>query len=211
MHEQRPDHCRRGGASAQPHRRGCGWRHGLKLRGLVGEHGGFGGPWNYENATSGTITYDDVDGMGELGFYFYIDTPMKDNDGNGEGDACESFFDDGGSVTVTRDGEGDAANEFTQDCSMPEPGEDGNVDAGMTRIGYACDTLTGESDCTDGDYSFTASSGVHVMYVDPVLAALFEGLGALFGGGALASAAACCGLPLGLLLLIIGLVSSNGP
>ena len=49
------------------------------------------------------------------------------------------------------------------------------------------------------------------MYVDPVLSALFEGLGALFGGGALASAAACCGLPLGLLLLIIGLVSSNGP
>ena len=49
------------------------------------------------------------------------------------------------------------------------------------------------------------------MYVDPVLAALFEGLGALFGGGALASAAACCGLPLGLILLIVGLVSSNGP
>ena len=168
-------------------------------------------PWNYENATSGTITYDDVDGMGELGFYFYIETPMKDADGNGEGDACEAFFDDGGSVTVTRDGESDAGNEFTQDCSMPEPGEDGNVDAGMTRIGYACDTLTGESECTDGDYSFTASSGVHVMYVDPVLAALFEGLGAVFGGGALASAAACCGLPLGLLLLIIGLVSSNGP
>ena len=168
-------------------------------------------PWNYENATSGTITYDDADDMGELGFYFYIDTPMKDDDGNGNADACEAFFDDGGSITMTRDGEANAANEFTQDCSMPEPGEDGNVDAGMTRIGYACDTLTGESDCTDGDYSFTASSGVHVMYVDPVLAALFEGLGALFGGGALASAAACCGLPLGLLLLIIGLVSGNGP
>ena len=27
-------------------------------------------PWNYENATSGTITYDDADDMGELGFYF---------------------------------------------------------------------------------------------------------------------------------------------
>jgi len=168
-------------------------------------------PWNYENATMGTITYDDVDGMGELGFYFYIDTPMKDNDGDGEVDACVAFFEDGGYVSVTRDGESDAVNEFTQDCSIPEPGEDGNVDGGMTRIGYACDTLTGESDCTDGDYSFTASSGVHVMYVDPVLAALFEGLGALFGGGALASAAACCGLPLGLLLLIIGLVSGGGP
>ena len=41
-------------------------------------------PWNYENATNGTITYDDADGMGELGFYFYIDTPMKDDDGDGE-------------------------------------------------------------------------------------------------------------------------------
>ena len=168
-------------------------------------------PWNYANATSGTITYDDADGMGELGFYFYIDTPMKDDDGDGEGDACVAFFDGGGPVGVTRDGETNAVNEFTQDCTLPEPGEDGNVDAGMTRIGYACDTLTGESDCTDGDYSFTASSGVHVMYVDPVLAALFEGLGALFGGGALASAAACCGLPLGLILLIIGLVTSGGP
>jgi hypothetical protein len=49
------------------------------------------------------------------------------------------------------------------------------------------------------------------MYVDPVLAALFEGLGALFGGGALASAAACCGMPLGLILLIVGLVTSSGP
>jgi hypothetical protein len=49
------------------------------------------------------------------------------------------------------------------------------------------------------------------MYVDPVLAALFEGLGALFGGGALASAAGCCGMPLGLILLIIGLVTSSGP
>ncbi|MGB0616418.1 MAG: hypothetical protein ACPGOT_00030 [Candidatus Poseidoniaceae archaeon] len=168
-------------------------------------------PWNYENATSGTITYDDVDGMGELGFYFYIDTPMKDDDGDGEGDACVAFFDDGGSVSVTRDGETGASNEFTRDCSMPEPGEDGNVDQGMTRIGYACNTLSEDSDCTNGDYSFTASSGVHVMYVDPVLAALVEGLGALFGGGALASAAACCGLPLGLILLIIGLVTSSGP
>jgi hypothetical protein len=44
-----------------------------------------------------------------------------------------------------------------------------------------------------------------------VLAALFEGLGALFGGGALASAAACCGMPLGLILLIVGLVTSSGP
>ncbi len=168
-------------------------------------------PWNYENATSGTITYDDVDGMGELGFYFYIDTPMKDDDGDGEGDACVAFFDDGGSVSVTRDGETGASNEFTRDCSMPEPGEDGTVDQGMTRIGYACNTLSEDSDCTNGDYSFTASSGVHVMYVDPVLAALVEGLGALFGGGALASAAACCGLPLGLILLIIGLVTSGGP
>ena len=168
-------------------------------------------PWNYENATSGTITYDDADGMGELGFYFYIDTPMKDDDGDGEGDACVAFFDDGGSVSVTRDGETGASNEFTRDCAMPEPGEDGNVDEGMTRIGYACDTLSGDSECTDGDYSFTASSGVHVMYVDPVLAALFEGLGAVFGGGALASAAACCGLPLGLILLIVGLVTSGGP
>lgn len=168
-------------------------------------------PWNYENATNGTITYDDADGMGELGFYFYIDTPMKDDDGDGEGDACVAFFDDGGSVSVTRDGETGASNEFTRDCSMPEPGEDGNVDQGMTRIGYACNTLSEDSDCTNGDYSFTASSGVHVMYVDPVLAALVEGLGALFGGGALASAAACCGLPLGLILLIIGLVTSSGP
>ncbi|RJV02500.1 MAG: hypothetical protein DWC11_01770 [Candidatus Poseidoniales archaeon] len=168
-------------------------------------------PWNYENATSGTITYDDADGMGELGFYFYIDTPMKDDDGDGEGDACVAFFDDGGSVSVTRDGETGASNEFTRDCSMPEPGEDGNVDQGMTRIGYACNTLSEDSDCTNGDYSFTASSGVHVMYVDPVLAALVEGLGALFGGGALASAAACCGLPLGLILLIVGLVTSSGP
>ena len=85
-------------------------------------------PWNYENATSGTITYDDVDGMGELGFFFYIDTPMKDDNGDGEGDACVAFFDDGGSVSVTRDGEAGASNEFTRDCSMPEPGEDGNVD-----------------------------------------------------------------------------------
>lgn len=168
-------------------------------------------PWNYENATNGTITYDDADGMGELGFYFYIDTPMKDDDGDGEGDACVAFFDDGGSVSVTRDGETGASNEFTRDCSMPEPGEDGNVDQGMTRIGYACNTLSEDSDCTNGDYSFTASSGVHVMYVDPVLAALVEGLGALFGGGALASAAACCGLPLGLILLIVGLVTSSGP
>jgi len=168
-------------------------------------------PWNYENATSGTITYDDADGMGELGFYFYIDTPMKDDDGDGEGDACVAFFDDGGSVSVTRDGETGASNEFTRDCSMPEPGEDGNVDGGMTRIGYACNTLSEDSDCTNGDYSFTASSGVHVMYVDPVLAALVEGLGALFGGGALASAAACCGMPLGLILLIVGLVTSSGP
>ena len=168
-------------------------------------------PWNYENATMGTITYDDADGMGELGFYFYIDTPMKDVDEDGEGDACVAFFNDGGSVSVTRDGESDAVNQFTQDCSMPAPGEDGNVDGGMTRIGYACDTYTGDADCTDGDYSFRASSGVYVMYVDPVLAALFEGLGALVGGGALASAAACCGLPLGLLLLIIGLVTGSGP
>ncbi|MBD39388.1 MAG: hypothetical protein CMB11_03260 [Euryarchaeota archaeon] len=167
--------------------------------------------WNYENTTSGTITYDDVDGMGELGFFFYIDTPMKDDDGDGEGDACVAFFDDGGSISVTRDGETGASNEFTRDCSMPEPGEDGNVDGGMTRIGYACSTLMEDSDCTDGDYSFTASSGVSVMYVDPVLAALFEGLGALFGGGALASAAACCGMPLGLILLIVGLVTSSGP
>ena len=122
---------------------------------------------------------------------------MKDDDGNGEGDACESFFDGGGSVTVTRGGEGDAANEFTQDCSM-RAGEDGNVDAGMTRIGYACDTLTGESDCTDETtpYRFirrsrdVRRSGAR---------RLIRGLGALFGGGALASAAACCGLPLGLL------------
>ena len=173
--------------------------------------GGLENPWNYENATAGTITYDDADGAGELGFYFYIDTPMKDNDGNGEGDACEAFYNDGGSVTVTREGETDATNEFTQDCTMPEPGEDGNVDGGMTRIGYACDTLTGDSTCTDGEYSFTASSGVHVMYVDAVLAALFEGLGGLMGGGALTAAAACCGLPLGLILLIVGLVSKSGP
>ena len=25
-------------------------------------------PWNYENATSGTITYDDVDGMGAVSY-----------------------------------------------------------------------------------------------------------------------------------------------
>ena len=77
-------------------------------------------PWNYENATSGTITYDDVDGMGELGFYFYIDTPMKDDDGDGEGDACVAFFDDGGSVTMTRDGETDA-QRIHRDAPCPNP------------------------------------------------------------------------------------------
>ena len=135
---------------------------------------------------------------------------MKEVVGNGDGDACESFFDDGGSVTVTRDGESDAANEFTQDCSMPEPGEDGNVDAGMTRIGYACDTLTGESDCTDGDYSLPLHQASRDVRRSGARRLIRGPRRPVWRRGA-ASAAACCGLPLGLLLLIIGLVSSNGP
>ncbi|DAC37399.1 MAG TPA: hypothetical protein HA286_01785 [Candidatus Poseidoniaceae archaeon] len=167
--------------------------------------------WNYENATSGTITYADSDGQGELGFWFYLDTPMKDLDENGEGDACEAFFDEGNNVSMSRDDSSAGEEFFVRECSMPEPGEDNNVDQGMTRIGSACSVLTGGPSCSDGDYTFNATSGVHVMYVDPVLEVLMGSLGGLIGGGLATGAAACCGLPLGLILLIAGLVSSGGP
>ncbi|DAC09433.1 MAG TPA: hypothetical protein D7I09_06095, partial [Candidatus Poseidoniales archaeon] len=163
------------------------------------------------NATSGTITYADEDGQGEIGFWFYLDTPMKDLDENGEGDACEAFFDEGNNVSMSRDDSSGGEEFFVRECSMPEPGEDNNVDQGMTRIGSACSVLTDGPSCSDGDYTFNATSGVHVMYVDPLLAVLMGSLGGLIGGGVATGAAACCGLPLGLILLIAGLVSSGGP
>ena len=177
----------------------------------LGELEEFEPEFSIVNATSGNITLIDYDGMGELGFTFYVAGEYVDADGDDQYDACVeaeiTVFHDvktnrgfSGNIVEANESEnkyysevGDAYSECNVGKDNKESMTSHNGDA-LIKIGRAC------YGCMNGTSNISSNVPVWVTYDDQNLGEVIEdviegslGLVGGFGG-------VCCGV----IFLIIG-------
>ena len=166
-----------------------------------------------EQVTSGTITIDDDDGLGDLGLTFYVQGDYTDLDNNGVWDHCDST-----EITITErpstnsdwdeSKDGDFYFEVnSQDCDANDDNKDEErSEQGLIKVGRACLA------CYSGDISFTSNVEVWVVYEDKIIGKAIEGIGEAIGGGLQGAAGfmgICCGVVVFAFGLILGLLVNN--
>ena len=169
-------------------------------------------PFDIENQTSGTITIDDKDGIGDIGITFWVKGTYEDSDDNDIWDVCENI-----QITITEvpainneweDAENydggyynesvhNYSGEGKSDCSDdPRNKELGRSGDGFVKIGRACYA------CYAGNVSFESSQPVWVTYDDPIIEEIMDEVVGIFAGFGLGFIGTCCGV----IFLIIGLI-----
>ena len=166
---------------------------------------------------SATFTYVDEDRKGSVAFQVLVSLDYVDSDEDGYVDGCSDF-----NVTVTdADGTDVTEDVISRGCTFDEWTEEDQIHDGLVISAYVCETFYSDANCTiNSDYtvSVTDSNNESVdftlfdndAYAVLMLTAIGEDLGSLLGGLGLSSAACCCGIPIGLIILIIGL-ALGGP
>ena len=167
---------------------------------------------------SATFTYVDEDRKGSVAFQVLVSLDYVDSDADGYVDGCSDF-----NVTVT-DADGNDVTEdvISRGCAFDEWTEEDQIHDGLVISAYVCETFYAKADCTlNSDYtvSVTDSNNDSVdftlfdndAYAVVMLTALGDDLGGLLGGIGLSSMACCCGVPVGLIILIIGLATGGPP
>ncbi len=165
-----------------------------------------------------TFTYVDEDRKGSVAFQVLVSLDYVDSDEDGFVDGCSDY-----NVTVTdEDGTDVTADVINRGCVFDEWTEEDQIHDGLVISAYVCETFYGKANCTiNTDYtvSVTDSNNESVdftlfdndAYAVVMLTALGEDLGGLLGGLGLSSFACCCGIPVGLILLIVGLAIGGPP
>ena len=169
-------------------------------------------PFDIENQTTGTITIDDKDGIGDIGITFWVKGTYEDSDNNGIWDVCENI-----QITITEvpsiNNEWDYAEKYDggyynesvhnysgggeSDCSDdPRNKELGRSGDGFVKIGRACYA------CYAGNVSFESSQPVWVTYDDPIIEEVMGEVVGILAGFGLGFIGTCCGV----IFLIIGLI-----
>ena len=169
-------------------------------------------PFDIENQTSGTITIDDKDGVGDIGITFWVEGTYEDLNENGVWDVCENI-----QITITDvpeiNNEWDYAENYDgdfyfevvhnhsgggeSDCSDDTKNKElSRSEDGFVKIGRACYA------CYAGNVSFESNQPVWVTYDDPILEEIMDEVVGIFAGFGLGFVGTCCGI----IFLIIGLI-----
>ena len=164
-----------------------------------------------------TFTFIDEDRQGSVAFEVLLDLDYVDEDKDGMVDNCDGF-----QVTVTDENGIDVTENVSKmDCWYDEFYAEDQMHEGKVIHTYVCDTYFGTDDCRiNNNYTITVTlrdtneTKNFVLfdndaYSIAMLTALGDDIGAALGGGALATLG-CCGIPIGLIILIIGL-AIGGP
>ena len=149
-----------------------------------------------ENSTSGTLSVDDKDGAGDVGFTFWVMGQYTDDDGEGTWDHCQSTTINITSAPETNQDwdaglDGDFYNEVYDECRSTDDNKDETKQSqGLVKVGRACLA------CYEGEMTFESNVEVWVVYddelIDEALESLGEGIGGLFQGAA-GVMLLCCG------------------
>lgn len=163
------------------------------------------------------FTFIDEDRQGSVAFEVLLDLDYVDEDKDGMVDNCDGF-----QVTVTDENGIDVTENVSKmDCWYDEFYAEDQMHEGKVIHTYVCDTYFGTDDCRiNSNYTITVTlrdtneTKNFVLfdndaYSIAMLTALGDDIGAALGGGALATLG-CCGIPIGLIILIIGL-AIGGP
>ena len=164
-----------------------------------------------------TFTFIDEDRQGSVAFEVLLDLDYVDEDKDGMVDNCDGF-----QVTVTDENGIDVTENVSKmDCWYDEFYAEDQMHEGKVIHTYVCDTYFGTDDCRiNNNYTITVTlrdtneTKNFVLfnndaYSIAMLTALGDDFGAALRGGALATLG-CCGIPIGLIILIIGL-AIGGP
>ena len=165
-----------------------------------------------EDATSGTLSVEDKDGFGDIGFTFWIMGQYTDDDGEGTWDHCQSTTINIITVPETNpewdeEYDGDFYYEVNDGCrSVDDNRDDTRQSEGLVKVGRACLA------CYEGEMTFESNVEVWVMnddvLIDEALESIGEGIGGLFQGAA-GVMLICCGGVISIFGLILGLLVNN--
>ncbi|MDA8545467.1 hypothetical protein N9K60_01630 [Candidatus Poseidoniales archaeon] len=167
-----------------------------------------------ENATSGTLSVDDKDGYGDLGFSFWVKGDYTDDDGEGTWDHCQSTTINITTVPETNPEwdagvDGDFYHEVYEGdaCRATDDNrDDSRQNEGLVKVGRACLA------CYEGDMVFESNVEVWVIYEDEIIGEVLESLGEGVEGvfqGAAGVMLLCCGGVITIFGLILGLLVNN--
>ncbi len=164
-----------------------------------------------------TFTFIDDDRQGSIAFEVLLDLDYVDEDKDGMIDNCDGF-----QVTVTDENGIDVTENVSKmDCWYDEFYAEDPMHKGKVIHTYVCDTYFSTDDCRiNSNYTVTVTlrdtneTKNFVLFDNDayslaMLTAIGDDIGAALGGGALATLG-CCGIPIGLIILIIGL-ALQGP
>ena len=168
---------------------------------------------------SATFNYVDDDRKGSLAFQVLLRLDYVDNDEDGFVDGCVDY-----NVTVTDEDGTDVTDDVIEiyGCGFDVFEYEDPIHDGLVVSTYVCETWMSNADCTiNSNYtvSVTDSNNDSVdfilfendAYTVGLMKAGAEDFGSLMGGIGLSSLACCCGIPIGLILLIIGLAIGGDP
>ncbi len=183
-------------------------------------------PQPYYTASEGGVanfTFIDEDLAGSMAFQVLLDLDYVDEDGDGIVDNCNAFVvkvtdEDGVDVTENVTGFSCVYGEWTAEDPNPHDGkvvhsnicgtipELSGSDKCDLREEYTVEVMVRNSNESQDFVLFDQDA-----YTINIIENALGDLGALFGGGSLAFLAMCCGLPIGLIILIIGLAIGGNP
>jgi len=161
-----------------------------------------------------TFTYIDEDRKGSIAFQVLVSLDYVDSDEDGFVDGCSNY-----TVTVTDEDGTDVTNDvINRGCVFDEWTEEDQMHEGLVISAYVCKTVFSKSDCKINEnytVSVADSNNESVDFTlfdnDAYVVMITEDLGGLLGGIGLSSVACCCGMPVGLILLIVGLAIGGPP
>jgi len=164
------------------------------------------------NATSGTLSVEDKDGLGDAGFTFWVMGEYTDDDGEGTWDHCQSTTIDITSAPETNQEwdegiDGEFYYLVNEGCrSVDDNRDDTRQSEGLVKVGRACLA------CYEGEMTFESNVGVWVMNDDEIIDQALESLGEGFlgvGQGFAGVMMLCCGGVITTFGLILGLLVNN--
>ena len=167
-----------------------------------------------ENSTSATLSVEDTDGYGDLGFSFWVKGDYTDTDGDGAWDHCQSTRINITTVPETnpewdKGYDGDFYYEVGEDdgCRATDDNQDDSRQSeGLVKVGRACLA------CYEGEITFESNVEVWVIYEDEIIGEVFESIGEGIEGvfqGAIGGFLVCCGGVITIFGLILGLLVNN--
>jgi hypothetical protein len=165
-----------------------------------------------ENATSATLSVEDTDGYGDLGFSFWVKGDYADNDEDGTWDHCQSTTINITTVPETNPewDEGYDGNFYYEVYDACRAADDNRDDSrqseGLVKVGRACLA------CYEGEMTFESNVEVWVIYEDAIIGEAFESIGEGVEGvfqGLAGGMLLCCGGVITIFGLILGLLVNN--